>query len=105
MYPLLDLFAEQISSVREPIPWIWWLGPIAAVIALFFARLFYQQMMKLSEGNERMQFIAQAVREGAMAYLSRQYRVVGIVFAVLFLIFLALAYFKLQNSIVPLCSK
>lgn len=101
MYPILEIFAEQISSMREPIPLMWWLGPIAAVIALIFARLFYQQIMKLSEGTERMQFIAQAVREGAMAYLSRQYRVVGIVFAVLFFIFLTLAYFKLQNSIVP----
>jgi K(+)-stimulated pyrophosphate-energized sodium pump len=34
-------------------------------------------MMKNSEGNDRMKEIAQYVREGAMAYLRRQYRVVG----------------------------
>ncbi len=92
---------SNMDIVRDPIPAMWWLGPIAATIALVFARHFYARMMRLSEGNERMQFIAQAVREGAMAYLSRQYRVVGIVFAVLFIIFLILAYFRLQNSIVP----
>jgi K(+)-stimulated pyrophosphate-energized sodium pump len=43
--------------------------------------------MTLSEGTERMQEIAQSVREGAMAYLKRQYRVVIIVFAVLFVYF------------------
>jgi K(+)-stimulated pyrophosphate-energized sodium pump len=57
--------------------------------------------MQKSEGTERMIEIAQAIRDGAQAYLSRQYRVVAIVFAILFLIFLALSALKLQNPIVP----
>jgi K(+)-stimulated pyrophosphate-energized sodium pump len=86
---------------RPALPLLWWLGPIAALIALGFAFYLYRQLMQLSEGTERMQEIAQAVREGAMAYLRSQYRVVGIVFAVLFVLFLVLSWFHLQNPIVP----
>ena len=57
--------------------------PAASMIALLFAWIFYQQMMKSSEGNDKMKEIAQHVREGAMAYLKSQYTVVGKVFLVL----------------------
>tara|TARA_B100000029_G_scaffold256877_1_gene253641 strand:- start:19871 stop:22024 length:2154 start_codon:yes stop_codon:yes gene_type:complete len=57
--------------------------------------------MDKDEGTPRMREIAQAVREGAMAYLRRQYRVVAIAFVVLFIIFLIMASFDLQNKIVP----
>lgn len=89
------------STSRPPLPMLWWLGPIAALLALGFAFYLYRQLMGLSEGNKKMQGIAQAVREGAMAYLRSQYRVVTIIFAVLFVIFLLLSFFKLQNPIVP----
>ncbi|HSM72611.1 MAG TPA: sodium-translocating pyrophosphatase [Anaerolineales bacterium] len=95
----LDIISAQVG--RLPLPILWWLGPIAAVVALAFAFVLYRQMMTLSEGNEKMEGIAQAVREGAMAYLRSQYRVVGIVFAVLFVLFLVLSFFHLQNPIVP----
>ncbi|MDQ2691427.1 MAG: sodium-translocating pyrophosphatase [Chloroflexota bacterium] len=90
-----------LATARPPLPLLWWLGPIAALIALGFAFYLYRQLMQLSEGNERMVEIAQAVREGAMAYLKSQYRVVGIVFAVLFVLFLILSWLRLQNPIVP----
>ncbi|HSL29447.1 MAG TPA: sodium-translocating pyrophosphatase [Anaerolineales bacterium] len=90
-----------LATARPPLPLLWWLGPIAALIALGFAFYLYRQLMQLSEGNERMVEIAQAVREGAMAYLKSQYRVVGIVFAVLFVLFLVLSWLRLQNPIVP----
>ena len=44
-----------------------------------------------------MKEIAGFVREGARAYLFKQYRVVGFVFLALFIIFAALAYFGIQN--------
>jgi K(+)-stimulated pyrophosphate-energized sodium pump len=71
---------ETISSTFAE----FWVVPIAAALALVFAWVFFKIMMKNSEGTDRMKEIAQYVREGAMAYLSRQYKVVGIVFAVLF---------------------
>lgn len=90
-----------VNAERLPLPWIWWMGPVMALAALFFAWFFYRQIMRRSEGNARMQEIAQAVREGAMAYLKRQYVVVLSVFAALFIIFLVLSFFDLQNPIVP----
>ena len=76
--------------------------PVAAVIALFFAWWFFHRMMKESEGTVTMKEIAQYVREGAMAYLKQQYKVVVIVFIVLAALFAVLAYgFGVQNPWVP----
>ena len=81
---------------------LFYLVPAASVIALFFAWFFYHQMMKESEGTPTMKEIAQYVREGAMAYLRQQYKVVVIVFIVLACLFAVLAYgFHVQNSWVP----
>ena len=76
--------------------------PCASVIALVFAYIFYHQMLKEDEGTPRMREIAKYVREGAMAYLKQQYKVVIIVFAILAVIFAILAYgFGVQNRWVP----
>jgi K(+)-stimulated pyrophosphate-energized sodium pump len=78
-----------------------WLLPLAAVVSLLFAWYFFNNMMKKSEGTDRMKEIALYVREGAMAYIKRQYRVVSLVFLVLLIILLVLAYFGIQNPFVP----
>src|SRR5512133_4381870 len=78
-----------------------WIAPISAVLALFCAWIFYRGMMKAPAGNDRMQEIAQYVREGAMAYLGRQYRVVIKVFIILVLLLTVLAYMGVQNPFVP----
>lgn len=76
--------------------------PVASVVALFFAWLFYHQMKKENEGTPTMKEIAQYVREGAMAYLKQQYKVVGIVFIILAVLFSVLAFgFGVQNKWVP----
>ena len=76
--------------------------PAASVLALLFAWIFFRQMMKESEGTVTMKEIAQYVREGAMAYLKQQYKVVIIVFIVLAILFAILAYgFGVQNPWVP----
>ncbi len=80
---------------------IFLLVPIASILALVFAWIFFKSMMKNSEGTDRMKEIAQYVREGAMAYLKRQYKVVGIVFVILFILLTIMAYFKVQNPFVP----
>ncbi|HPG39855.1 MAG TPA: sodium-translocating pyrophosphatase [bacterium] len=80
---------------------LFWIVPVASVLALAFAFYFYKTMLKESEGTERMAKIASHVRKGAMAYLKQQYKVVTIVFIVLTAIFSVMAYFKLQNGWVP----
>ena len=81
---------------------LFYLVPAASVIALLFAYIFFRQMMKEDEGSPTMKQIAQFVREGAMAYLKQQYKVVIIVFLILAAIFAVLAYgFHVQNSWVP----
>ncbi|MBO7448583.1 sodium/proton-translocating pyrophosphatase, partial [bacterium] len=79
-----------------------YLAVAAAVLALLVAFICYKSMVKAPEGSPRMIEIAAYVREGAMAYLRRQYKVVGAVFAILFVIFAILAIFKIQNPFVPI---
>lgn len=61
------------------IPTVFWLVPIASLVALGMAFFFFRQMMAEDEGTPRMKEIALYVRKGAMAYLKQQYKVVGIV--------------------------
>ncbi len=81
---------------------LFYLVPIASIIALGFAYYFYKQMLKESEGTPTMKEIALHVRKGAMAYIKQQYKVVLIVFIILAIFFAILAYgFGIQNPWVP----
>ena len=81
---------------------LFWLVPAASVLALGFAWHFHRQMMKESEGTPQMIKIAAAVRKGAMSYLKQQYKIVGLVFLVLVVLFSIMAYgFDVQNHWVP----
>lgn len=84
------------------IPLVFWLIPIASIVALGMAWYFFRSMMNEDEGTDRMREIAEHVRKGAMAYLKQQYKVVAIVFAVLAIVFAFMAYgLKVQNPWVP----
>ena len=84
------------------IPCVFWLVPIASIVALGMAFFFFRQMMGEDEGTPRMREIALYVRKGAMAYLWQQYKVVGIVFVVLCALFAFMAYgLNVQNPWVP----
>jgi K(+)-stimulated pyrophosphate-energized sodium pump len=93
-----SLFSALLQEARPALPLLWWLGPIGAIAALLAAYYFYRGIMAESEGNADMIEIAQAVREGAMAYLSAQYRVVAVVFAALFVIFVLMSLANVQNG-------
>ena len=77
---------------------MFWIGFIGAVVALVFAMLQRNKVMSYSEGSERMVEIAQSIREGANAYLKRQYKTVAIVFVIVLMIMCVLAGMGLLSS-------
>lgn len=82
---------------------LFWMIPVSSLLALLLAWYFYRQMMEESEGTPVMQKIASHVRQGAMSYLKQQYKIVGLVFLALVVLFSVMAYgFNLQNSWVPI---
>ena len=84
------------------IPVFFWLAPASAVIALGFALLFYKKMMAASPGNPRMREIAESVKDGARAYLKQQYKIVGIFFAIVFVLLILMSFgLKVQSRWVP----
>ncbi len=80
---------------------LFWIVPVASVLVLLFAAKFFFDMKKADEGNDRMKEIAGYVREGAMAYLKQQYKVVAIFFVIIAIAFAVMAWYGLQNNIVP----
>ena len=51
--------------------WYWYIAPVMAVVALFFAVKFYREVKAANPGDEKMIAIADHVTAGAMAYLKR----------------------------------
>lgn len=74
---------------------------ITSLVALIFSVCKFYQVKKLPEGTKEMASISCKIRQGAMAYLKRQYRTVGIFFAIMFVILVVLAVFKFLTPFVP----
>ncbi len=98
------VFAEGGTPPSDPvisIPTIWWIAPIGSILALAFAWYFYKDMMRADEGDEDMIEIAAYVRDGALAYLRQQYKVVFVFFIVVSAILAIMAFgFHAQHEIV-----
>ncbi len=80
---------------------LFWIGFAGAAIALIFAWVQRNRVMSFSEGNEKMRKIAASIREGANAYLKRQYTIVAIFFLCMFVILCLMAAFNLLTWFVP----
>lgn len=101
---------EQGSAVAGPggpghslgaLPAVWWVAPVGAVLALLFAAIFYSGMKRADEGDEDMRRISSYVREGAMAYLRQQYKVVAVFFVVVSAILFVMGWvLHVQHQIV-----
>jgi len=93
---------QEAASDRPGIPWLWWLAPLCGIIALRMARKYYREVIESDEGDTDMIKIAGYVRDGAMAYIRRQYSVVAVVFVVLMGVLAWMAWgLHVQHKIVP----
>jgi len=103
--PLFGLESSAHDTKQDrsnTIPGLWWIAPIGALGALFYARKFYKEVMKSPDGNEKMVSIAAHVREGAYAYLKQQYKIVSIFFVGAFLVLLFISFvLHSQSKVVP----
>ncbi|MBI2666948.1 sodium/proton-translocating pyrophosphatase, partial [Candidatus Woesearchaeota archaeon] len=68
-----------------------YLAMIMSLLALAYAGYLSLNILKLEQGSEKMQQIASAIKEGAMAYMARQYKTIA-VFAVVIAVVLALLF-------------
>ena len=96
-----SVFAQDESTpaaVANQLPGLFWIAPVGAIAALVMAFVFYKGFMATSEGDANMAKIAQAVREGAYAYLGRQAKVVYAVVAVLAIVLLIMGQTGLQEN-------
>ncbi len=73
----------------------------AAALALVFATFRFFDVKKKPEGTEQMKLISEKIRGGAMAYLKRQYKTVGVFFIVMFVILGILAFCGYLSPYVP----
>ncbi len=74
---------------------------LGAISALVFAGMMSKKVLGFSEGTDTMKKIATFIKEGANAYLTRQYKVVSIFFACMFVILFVLSQFNLLNKFIP----
>jgi len=88
---VINANALLLAAVGD-LPPVYWIAPVSAVLALFMAFAFSRNVMKRSEGDAEMIRIAQAVRDGAMAYLTQQYKIVAVVFVLLIAVLVLLAF-------------
>ena len=71
--------------------WIIILTFLGAALALVYAALTARRVLRAEKGSEQMQKLSASIKEGANAYLRRQYKVVGIFFVVMFAVLCLMA--------------
>ena len=74
---------------------------LGSVVALLFALFTAKKVLKFSEGTERMKHISESIRQGANAYLKRQYSIVAVFFGGMFVVLMIMAAAKLLTWFVP----
>ncbi len=74
---------------------------VGSIIAIIFAVVKANGILKFSEGDDKMKKISASIRKGANAYLKRQYTIVSIFFACMFVILCIMAAFGLLTWFVP----
>ncbi len=100
LLPVAATFAQDSGSgMKGDLMWLTWVGSIAALLFALFLAL---SVLRKDAGTDRMKEISRYVQIGAMAYLRQQYKVVGLVFVCLFVLFLILSFgLRLISPFVP----
>jgi inorganic pyrophosphatase/K(+)-stimulated pyrophosphate-energized sodium pump len=92
----------RAATDRPGIPWLWYFSPICGAVALVMAFKYRREVLDSDEGDPQMIKIASYVREGAMAYLWKQYTVVAVVFVCLIAVLAWMAWsLHVQHKVVP----
>ena len=81
--PLQALATSTSNSVS---PLVFWIAPIAGVIAVLASLLLMRHIGKMSAGGPKAQEVGNAIREGAYAFLKRQYKTIAIITVVVFVL-------------------
>jgi K(+)-stimulated pyrophosphate-energized sodium pump len=63
-----------------------WFAIISSVVAIIYGLLLAKNILKKSSGDEKMKSIASAIAEGAKAYLNKQYKTIGVIAVILFVV-------------------
>jgi K(+)-stimulated pyrophosphate-energized sodium pump len=99
---VVPVFAALAADENQPQlgqMWVTWIGSVAALVFALFLAL---GVLKKDAGTDKMKEISKAVQVGALAYLKQQYKVVGIIFAGLFVLFVLLSFvLNLISRFVP----
>ena len=100
LLPAFPALAQaQAAPGGRDLMWVTWIGSVAA---LLFALILALSVLRKSPGNATMQELSRAVLEGATAYLKQQYKVVGLFFALLFVVLGIISFgLKLLSPFVP----
>ena len=77
------------------------IGVVGAIIALGFAFLQGRKVMKFGEGTDRMKKLAASIREGAGAYLKRQFKVIAIIYVIIIAALAVLAVLGHVSPFIP----
>jgi K(+)-stimulated pyrophosphate-energized sodium pump len=73
---------QTLTSLDNPA--VFWIAPIAGVIAILASLLLMRKIGKISPGSPKAVEVGKAIREGAYAFLKRQYKTIGVIIVVLF---------------------
>ena len=74
---------------------------VGAVLAILFAVVMAKRVLSFDEGTEKMKKISASIRQGANAYLKRQYTIVSVFFGAMFIILCVMAAFSMLTWYVP----
>lgn len=86
---------------EQVLEYLFYLVPLGSLLALFYALYLYIFVSKQEPGNAKMQEISAAVREGAMAYLKRQYKGVALFFGIMFVLLTIISFMGYLPKVVP----